>query len=41
VENEVINLNKINGVIRRHYAENHTAEYSIKNKQKTAPESES
>jgi len=41
VENEAINLNKTNGIIRRYYAENHIKEYSIKNKQKIAPESES
>jgi hypothetical protein len=41
VENEAINLNKTNGMIRRYYEEYHIAEYSIKNKQKIAPESES
>jgi hypothetical protein len=41
VENEAVNLNKTNGIIRRYYAENHIAKYSIINKQKIAPESES
>lgn len=36
MENEAINLSTTNGIIRRHYAENHTAEYSIKNKQKNS-----